>query len=162
MNLLSNTCVNGTFFNKITLADVLYENCEKTEPAMVEATCEVIEKCAIGENCCILSKFKNDSPWELKWIEQETDDKIDAIFYNSNQNVEYLLLNIYLSLRNLKVYDASNCSIREIFWVNFKRCYKLESINLANNQISALNEKLFEEMPLKILDLCNFIFICFS
>lgn len=165
-NLISNTCINDTFSVKKELSRFIDESCEKTESVGVKPKCEIIQKCAIGQRCCLLSKFKSSglkssTKIEFLKLEQKSyDGEVDAIFYNSNPSVEYLLVasSFNVEFKNLKVYDASNCSIRRIFWKNFNGFYKLETINLANNQISALNEKLFDEKPLKNLDLCEFMF----
>lgn len=155
-NLVSNICINEKFSEVNDLAYVINERCKATESAAAEPNCEVIEKCLFGKNCCRLSKFKSVSRLELKELEEdwENEQKIDVIQYNSNPDVEYLLKHVWLFSR-LKVYDASNCAVREIFWSNFEMCDKLEHINLANNQITSVVDVLFYRMPLKTLNLCK-------
>lgn len=167
VNLMGNTCISEDFADAYTktLFDRLSRivnfkhwnlECGKTESAEVKPICEVIEKCSLGEKCCRLSKFESASRLELLTLEQYWDSEIDVIFYDNNPKVEYLLATVGVKFGNLKVYDASNCAVREIFWENFKWTDKVEFINLANNQISALTGEMYDRMPLKSLDLCNF------
>lgn len=161
VNLKSNICINGNFSDMDALSKVITESCENPDPAEVKPVCEVIEKCPVGEKCCRLSKFKSESRLELKEIKHQNSNcsnYVDAISYNSNKNVEYLLIKVNLIFKKLKAYDASNCAVREIFWKNFEWLFQLESINLANNQISSIIEELYSPMQLKNLDLCNFFF----
>lgn len=153
---MSNTCINEKFSDTGTLSKNVDENCEKIDPVDVKPFCEAIEKCPLGEKCCRLSMFKSATR-ELRNLEHVYDMNVDAISYNNNPNAESLLVVSFL-FPNLKIYDASNCSIREIFWVNFKGFYELESINLANNRISALNEKLLDKTTLKSLNLCKLFY----
>lgn len=158
VNLMSNICVDGSFSDSDELSAVVRKTCEKTDTE-VKPSCEVIGKCALGEKCCQLSQFKSVS--RLEWETLSLDDGFwgfDAITYNSNPNVEYLLAKISWTFSDIKAYDASNCSVREVLWINFFHLNKLESINLANNQISALIGELFDRMPLKVLNLCNYDF----
>lgn len=172
MNLLLNACINDEAFDKTgleTLSKVADEHCNKTGSVEVKPRCEVIEKCSIGERCCRLLHFKTDSRLELKTLEYDgefskkssdpsSDRTVDVITYNNNPSVEYLLIGVQRTFPSLKVYDASNCSIREIFWGNFKWLTRLEFIYLANNKITAIEDfaKTFgylSRMPLKFLDL---------
>lgn len=110
--------------------------------------------------------FKSFSRMELKKLEHESSETevssydeevdVDAISYNNNQNVEYLLVGVGMIFDMLIMYDASNCAVREIFWNNFVFFRILESINLANNQIAALTGDLLPKIPLKNLDLCKY------
>lgn len=136
-NFLSNTCINGYFYDAATLQMVVKENCKApyVEPP-TKPICDQFEKCPFGEKCCLLSKFQSKSPLELKRLEHNnSDSEVDAISYNNNPNIEYLLER-FSWFPNLKVYDASNCAVREIFWENFYTFDHLETLNLANNQIS--------------------------
>lgn len=160
MNFLWNTCINGTFSDKSILFKVVEKNCDKI--AEVKPICDVIEECRLGEKCCRLSKFNSVSRFERKKLEHEgVDEEVSIIFYDNNPKVEYLLVEVYKKFPNITVYDASNCAVRQIFFDNFELLFYLESINLANNQISTFVEfaMLNNRMPLKYLDLCNFIFI---
>lgn len=154
VNLMSNICVNGNFSDLYALSIFVRENCEKTD-VEIKPSCEVTGKCEFGTKCCQLSKFKSVSRLEWKTLSFEHDWGFDAISYNSNPNVEYLLAKIGWTFGDIKTYDASNCSVREVFWINFVNLNKLESINLENNQISALIGEIFDRMPLKSLNLCK-------
>lgn len=159
VNLMSNICINGKFTSKEgILPKTIDENCEETERTEIRPTCEVIEKCRLGEKCCQLTKFRSDSHWNLKTLEGTQMTDVDALSYNSNLDVEYLLTGIQEIFPNLKVYDASNCAIRRVFKVNFESLHQLKTINLANNKISALNQIFYREMSLKKLDLCKYVF----
>lgn len=158
INLLSNICINETFSDLKALSNVVDRNCEKA--AEVEPICEVIKECPLGNRCCRLSKFKTNAHSELKDLTHyRMDAEVDAISYNNNSDVELLLSSMFFLFQNLKVYDASNCAVREVFFENFQWFKHLEIINLANNQISTLFGKPFHRMPLKNLNLCNYILI---
>lgn len=161
-NFMFNTCLNETYHNIEPLVNIKTTNCEKSEPALTEVkpTCQVINKCSLGQRCCFLSKFKSSSSLVLQRLEKGDDNQeFDAVSYNSNPNVQYLLEAFAnWAFWPLKVYDASNCAIREIFLENFDFFYDIESINLANNQISAVSSFLIE-IPLKHLNLCNYLFV---
>lgn len=179
VKMLGNPCVNTNASDVNMLSRVIDERCEKTSFVEIEPTCEVIGKCPLGERCCHLSKFTSVSRLELKklqythevrdkkapsnggWVKLKYDDAelFDAISYNNNPNVEYLLIDFGWPFTKLKVYDASNCAVREIFWKNFESQTRLETINLANNRISAFGTELHNQMPLKNLDLCKSV--CF-
>lgn len=162
-NLKSNTCINEKFSSLEMLSKIVDKNCERTDPVEDKPICETIGKCHLGKKCCRLSKFKSASRLELKALKRFVGDlEVDAITYDSNPDVEYLLHRIASSFLYLKVYDASNCAVRAIFWKNFHLLRDLESINLASNQISSFNGELFHEMPLKILNLCNYTLISIS
>lgn len=156
--MISNPCINRAYADVTKFTTFFVKNCEKTESEEVKPKCEVRQKCAIGEKCCLLSKFKTDSRLDLKELVTEYDKDVDAISYEKNPNVEFLLVIEGWRFPKLTAYDASNCSVREIFSRDFEGFPNLESINLANNQISALNEVFFDKMPLKHLDLCNFTY----
>lgn len=159
VNFQSNACINAIFSDLKSLSKAVDESCEQTDPAEVKPICEVIEKCSIGEKCCRLSKFKSSSRSDLKYLKHgRIDEEVDAVSYNSNPSVEYLLVSFEETFKNLKVYDASNCAVREIFWENFN-WNSLKSINLANNQITSLVGEL--RLPLKNLDLCNYTLFSF-
>lgn len=106
VKLKSNVCINENFYDVEALKKIVDENCKELDSAEVEPICEMIGKCHIGEKCCRLSDFKSFSRTKLKSFEQETDDlEVDAIFYNNNMNVEYLLAVIGSKFRSLKVYS---------------------------------------------------------
>lgn len=188
MNLLLNICINDEAPEKTQLeklSTTAVGNCEKAGPVEVKPKCEAIEKCSFGEKCCRLLQIRTDSRLELKTLEYDgefsakpnpfgpfanfytpnpsRDGSVDVISYNMNPNVEYLLVGVETKFPNLKVYDAANCSIREIFWENFELLARLEFIHLANNKISAVENfaKTFgrlKRMPLKFLDLGMYFF----
>lgn len=156
VNLMSNSCINGSFTDILdALSVIVDENCEKTDFEL-KPFCEVTGKCALGEKCCQLSKFKSLSRLEWKTLSFDHDFGFDAIWYNSNPNIEYLLAKISWTFGDIKVYDASNCAVREVFWINFRGLSMLETVNLSNNQFTAVVRELFDQMPLKKLDLCNY------
>lgn len=158
VDLKSNSCIDNKFTDKYELSIEVGNNCDEVNSisSKTEPRCEKIGKCLLGENCCQLTMFQSASRSKLKKIEHEDKNgSIDAISYNSNKKILYLLVDLSSNFGNLIAYDASNCAVRAIFKSNFELLSSLKSINLTNNQISVIMGDLYHMMPLETLDLCN-------
>lgn len=146
-------CVNET----ISFMDVEewpFEGCEFEEIPEVAISCAVIEKCNIGETCCILTQFIS-SQFKLDSTRISIKIEIDSIHYNHNKKAEYLVTHVEAEdQKTIRSYDASRCSIVEVIRENFMNLTFLETLNLADNDIGSLKDYVFMDLvKLEVLDL---------
>lgn len=71
-----------------------------------------------------------------------------------NPKFRFLPINVFEKFPNLKKYWVTSCGVRKISKLNFKSLFKLESLDLKDNQIEWIDGDTFDDLrSLKDLDL---------
>lgn len=99
------------------------------------------------QNICIMQQNSISSTGVS--LSVATNGSIGFLRFHGNKNVEYLPESVFETFPNLVIYDASFCSITEVYKQNFKGLSKLSWLNLVGNQIEKILNETFE--GLKVL-----------
>lgn len=71
---------------------------------------------------------------------------IGGIFFQKNENIRFLPINLHESFADIKVYDASHCSIKTVRRENFQGLASLRWLWLGSNSISFIDEDVFTDL----------------
>lgn len=105
-----------------------------------------------GEHTCSMSD--NTEISSKNFIVAEYNDIITNLDFVRNKRIFYLPERIYEKFPTLRVIEAQSCSILEITIANFAKLDSLEKLQLQNNQIETVPDKVFADLSsLKILRL---------
>jgi Leucine rich repeat len=105
------------------------------------------------------SKVVIDSPG---YSISNRDDSIEALHLDINKLVFYLPEKVDTNFKNLVIYEANGCSIKNISNQNFKGLIKLCALLLENNQIEKILSDTFKDLKeLQYLWLSKKIFLNF-
>lgn len=92
------------------------------------------------------------------FIVAEYNDIITNLDFVRNKRIFYLPERIYEKFPTLRVIEAQSCSILEITIANFAKLDSLEKLQLQNNQIETIPDKVFADLSsLKILRLSEYL-----
>lgn len=69
---------------------------------------------------------------------------VSSLYFDFNQNIEFLPVDIELSFPRLFTLSAINCSLREIFPENFRNLKELRFLYLQENHIKSISNDCFE------------------
>lgn len=72
--------------------------------------------------------------------------EFEALIMASAKNISFLPVKVSENFSNLLIYDAHDCSIKEVRYVNFKNLTKLEVVKLNKNKISYLDKDSFKDL----------------
>lgn len=115
--------------------------------------CErIVEIFELHKTCFMDSVTKIDS---LQFeISSERDENVTKISLYGNKNVIYLPISVSEKFPLLTELIAWQCSVKEISKENFKNLYKLQRLDLDENQITKIQSETFEDlMGLEVLRL---------
>lgn len=88
-------------------------------------------------------------------------ENVTAISFASNQKISYIPNEIFLTLPNLRIFDASKNAIGEIIKENFVKLKHLEVIDLSYNLIEKIPQHIFDDsLALRTIHLGEIDFIC--
>lgn len=72
-------------------------------------------------------------------------ENVTAISFVSDEKFTYIPNQIFLTLPNLRIFDASNNTISEIIRDNFMKLTELEVINLSGNRLEKIPRDVFDD-----------------
>lgn len=108
-----------------------------------EINCEKVDHFNEYTNCCYLNETTKISENNFVIAGLKNPD-VDAIFFSSNENVEFLPVNIFRKFPNLEAYVAKNTSVKKISALNFADLMHLKLLDLRRNKIEFIPDYCFE------------------
>lgn len=123
--------------------------------------CDKVQNFRVGyENktlngCKFISRTIEDPNWDIL----THDVCIEGLFMSNNKGIKYLPDSVANSLPNIVFYDASDCSIEEIWASNFDGLSKLKQLLLSKNSLEFIPSYAFQGLTeLEELDLGENLF----
>lgn len=127
--------------DNFTLVLMFFLATGKTKASKIN--CEKIDRLDKFEKCCYLNETTIISTIDVTFAGLESPNVRAAIF-DSNQNVQFLPVNIYTKFPNLEVYLAKNAAVTEISALNIQKLLNLKLLDLQNNRIEFIPDDCFQ------------------
>lgn len=144
-----NYCISWQYYGivigklRATVEKSISDKCGFDELDFVEIVCERIGSMTDGTDFCDMSKRTAINATNFILAELR-DEEITAINFKGNKRIEYLPYKIYMHLPNLALYEANECSVKQITKENFEKLIRLEEIWLSQNKIQKISGDTFK------------------